>query len=297
MNYIDLYKENRSSSYKKSIEAARKALSSLSFNRLPIRQSPQPVDKHPKHVTEYSKEIMQNLKQEESQFDLSKDYLKHQAEITAHSRGILINWLVSIHRYLKLIPETLHLAVSLIDRFLNKKSVSKYQLQLLGVTCLFLAAKYEEIYPPEFSKFLKICENAYSKSQVVLMEKELLKVVDFKVNVPTAWVFFTKYAECAGLHRLEACLAQYMIELGLLEQGMTRFRNSLKAACAVFLASKQVKKETVWRLQGVTGYQESELKECLQEMNQIFHLARFNPLKAIREKFSTHEYENVSGIN
>ena len=297
MNYIDLYKENRSSSYKKSIEAARKALSSLSFNRLPIRQSPQPVDKHPKHVAEYSKEIMQNLKQEESQFGLAKDSLKHQAEITHHSRGILINWLVSIHRYLKLVPETLHLSVSLIDRFLTKKSVSKYQLQLLGLTCLHLAAKYEEIYPPEFSKFLKICENAYSKGQVVLMEKELLKAVDFKINVPTVWVFYTKYSEYGGLNRVEASYAQYLIELGLLEQGMSRFRNSLKAACAVYMASKHVKKETVWRLQGVTGYQEAELKECSQEMSLILNLSRFNPLKAVREKFSTHEYESVSGIN
>jgi cyclin B len=297
MNYVDLYKENRSSSYKKSIEAARKALSSLSFNRLPVRQSPQPIDKHPKHVFEYSKEIMQNLKQEESQFDLSKDFLKHQAETTHHGRAILINWLVSIHRYLKLVPETLHLAVSLIDRFLHKKSVSKYQLQLLGLTSLFLAAKYEEIYPPEFSKFLKICENAYSKSQVVLMEKEILKVVDFKVNVPTVWIFFNKYAECAGLQKVEACLAQYLTELCLLEHGMTRFRNSMKAASVVFLAQKQIRKENVWRFQGVTGYQESDLKECVVEMTQVMNLARFNPLKAVREKFSTHEFENVSGIN
>jgi cyclin B len=247
-------------------------------------------------VTEYSKEIMQNLKQEESQFNIPKDFLKHQAEITPHSRGILINWLVSIHRYLKLVPETLHLSISLIDRFLNKKSVSKYQLQLLGMTSLYLAGKYEEIYPPEFSKYLKICENAYSKSQVILMEKELLKVVDFKVNTPTIWVFFTKYSECAGLNKAEASFGQYLIELGLLEQGMNKFRNSLKAACAVYIASKYVKKETQWRLQGLTGYQEAELKECAQEMNLALNLSRFNPLKAVREKFSTQEYESVSAV-
>ena len=76
-------------------------------------------------------------------------------------------------------PETFYICVSTIDRYLMKKSITKYQLQLLGITCLFLAAKYEEIYPPEFSKFLKVTENAYTKSQIVAMEKEILKVLDF----------------------------------------------------------------------------------------------------------------------
>lgn len=296
MNYIDIYKENRSSSYKKSIEAARKALSSLSFNRLPVRQSPLPIDKNPKQSHEYTKDILNNLRQEETQIDLNKDFLKHQGEANSNSRAILINWLVSIHRYLKLLSETLHLAVSLIDRFLNKKSVSKYQLQLLGVTSLYLAAKYEEIYPPEFSKFLKICENAYSKTQVILMEKEILKVVDFRINVPTCWVFFVKWTETVGLHKLEMSMGQYLIELGLVEAGMSRFRPSLKAACAIYLGQKQFKKDMGWRLQGVTGYCEADAKECLAEMMQILQLARFCPLKSVREKFSSHDFESVSSL-
>lgn len=296
MNYIDIYKENRSSSYKKSIEAARKALSSLSFNRLPIRHSPSPLERNSKLVHEYTKDIMSNLRQEEISIDLSKDFLKHQVESTQHSRAILINWLISIHRYLKLLTETLHLAVSMIDRYLHKKSVSKYQLQLLGVTCLYLAAKYEEIYPPEFSKFLKICENAYSKTQVILMEKEILKVIDFRINVPTSWVFFVKWTDSLGLHKLEMSMGQYLIELSLVEAGMCRFRPSLKAACAIFIGQRQFKKDVGWRLQGVTGYSEVDVKECMGEMMQILQLARFCPLKSVREKFSTHEFESVSSL-
>ena len=81
MNFIDIYKENRSSSYKKSIEAARKALNSLSLNKLQARQSPNP-DRNLKTLSDYSKETL---------FEISKDYINHQPEITSNSRGILIN--------------------------------------------------------------------------------------------------------------------------------------------------------------------------------------------------------------
>lgn len=44
--------------------------------------------------------------------------------------------------------DTLFLGVSCIDRFLSIQNVSRSQLQLVGVTCMFLASKYEEIYAP-----------------------------------------------------------------------------------------------------------------------------------------------------
>jgi cyclin E len=50
--------------------------------------------------------------------------------------------------------ETFYLAVDFLDRFLGiSSSVSKNSLQLIGVTCLFIGAKLEEIYPPKLQKF------------------------------------------------------------------------------------------------------------------------------------------------
>lgn len=63
-------------------------------------------------------------------------------------RGILIDWLVDVHQKYKMVPETLFMAVSIIDRYLEKTQVVRYKLQLVGVAALFIASKYEEIYPP-----------------------------------------------------------------------------------------------------------------------------------------------------
>jgi len=78
-------------------------------------------------------------------------------------RSILIDWLVDVHLKFKLLPETLFITVNIIDRFLEKQRVSKSRLQLVGVTALFVASKYEEIYPPELKDFVYITDRAYSK--------------------------------------------------------------------------------------------------------------------------------------
>lgn len=78
-------------------------------------------------------------------------------------RAILVDWLIEVHLKFKLLPETLYITVNVIDRFLEKQKVSKSRLQLVGVTALFIASKYEEIYPPELKDFVYITDGAYSK--------------------------------------------------------------------------------------------------------------------------------------
>lgn len=92
---------------------------------------------------------------------------------------------MSAHRRFKLLPETLFLAVTLVDKYLEKRAVTRQQLQLVGVTTLYLSAKYEEIYPPEMKDFVGLTDRAYTQTQVVKMEKEILTTLDYNITLPT----------------------------------------------------------------------------------------------------------------
>jgi G2/mitotic-specific cyclin 1/2 len=63
-------------------------------------------------------------------------------------RTTLIDWLLQVHVRYHMLPETLWIAVNLVDRFLSVRVVSLVKLQLVGVTAMFIAAKYEEILAP-----------------------------------------------------------------------------------------------------------------------------------------------------
>ena len=47
---------------------------------------------------------------------------------------MLIDWLYQVHDRFKLLSDTFHMTIQLIDRYLQLIDVSKHQLQLIGST-------------------------------------------------------------------------------------------------------------------------------------------------------------------
>merc|ERR1719443_606215 len=105
------------------------------------------------------------------------DFMETQADINPRMRAILIDWLVEVHMKYKLRAETLFLSVSILNRFLAKQQVSRRKLQLVGVVSTLIAAKYEEIYPPEINDLVYICDKAYTKNEIMEMEVVVLNVL------------------------------------------------------------------------------------------------------------------------
>lgn len=85
-------------------------------------------------------------------------------------RAILVDWLVDVHNKFKLLPETLFLTVNIIDRYLEKVVIKRSQLQLVGVSAMLIACKYEEIYAPEVKDFVYVTDKAYTREEVLRME-------------------------------------------------------------------------------------------------------------------------------
>lgn len=102
-------------------------------------------------------------------------------EVTERMRGILIDWLVDVHDNFKMLDQTLHLSLRYLDEFLSKERVSRQELQLVGITCLMIASKFEEIYPPRVVSFADITANAYTSQQIKDMEFRVMGVLHFQL--------------------------------------------------------------------------------------------------------------------
>jgi hypothetical protein len=120
----------------------------------------------PLSAADYAEEMFAHFRENEKTTSVRPNYMEHQDEINTRMRAILVDWLVQVHHKFKMVPETLYLTVNLIDRYLEKRYVSRQELQLVGVASLLIASKYEEIYIPEMSDFVYICDNAYTLDEV-----------------------------------------------------------------------------------------------------------------------------------
>jgi hypothetical protein len=82
-------------------------------------------------------------------------------------RRILIDWLVEVAGEFKYCTETLHLCVSYLDRALATLTIiNSRNLQLVGIVCLWIACKYEEITPPSVKMCVHVCDKIYTTSEV-----------------------------------------------------------------------------------------------------------------------------------
>ena len=75
--------------------------------------------------------------------------------------------------------ETLYLTVNLIDRFLAAQPVVRKKLQLVGVTAMLLACKYEEVSVPVVEDFIVISDKAYSRKEVLEMVYKTKSILSF----------------------------------------------------------------------------------------------------------------------
>lgn len=175
-------------------------------------------------------------------------FMKIQEDINERMRAILIDWLVEVHLKFKLVPETLFLTVNLIDRYLEIEQVKREKLQLVGVTAMLIACKYEEIYPPEVKDFVYITDNAYTKQEIQDMEYLMLKKFDFNVTVISSFRFIERFVKLAQETDDIFYLAQYVIELALIEYKMIKYKPSLLASGAIYLARKIMCRTESWPL-------------------------------------------------
>ena len=155
-------------------------------------------------------------------------------KINLNNRKILILWLIEVCRVWKLLPATLCLTISIIDRFLEKETIkSKNNLQLLGATALFLAYKYEE--RPEINFFVDItdCITECTKDEIVLMEIKILFVIDFNLSAPTTNTFLIIYYELLQTDFVTKMLCNELNQRLLLEYSMLKYKPSLIAASVI----------------------------------------------------------------
>lgn len=81
---------------------------------------------------------------------------------------------------------------------------------------MFIASKYEEIYPPQIKEFVEVTDNSYSKSEILEMEGSILSALEFNITSPSPYRFLERYSRVLCLDSKTFMLARYILELSLI---------------------------------------------------------------------------------
>uniref|UniRef100_A0A0D3F7U8 Cyclin N-terminal domain-containing protein n=1 Tax=Oryza barthii TaxID=65489 RepID=A0A0D3F7U8_9ORYZ len=187
-------------------------------------------------VIDYVEDIYRFYRSTENTYRPLCTYMVSQTEINERMRAILTDWLIEVHYRLMLMPETLYLTVYIIDQYLSLENVARNELQLVGVSAMLIACKYEETWAPLVKDFLVISDNSFSRQQVLSTEKSILNKLQWNLTVPTMYMFILRYLKAAlGDKELEH-MTFFYAELALVQYSMLFFAPSVIAAAAVYAA-------------------------------------------------------------
>lgn len=190
----------------------------------------------PLMVAEYVVEIFEYLRDIESSTMPNPRYMDHQENLDWHLRGVLIDWLIEVHTRFRLLPETIFLAVNIIDRFLSAKIVELDRLQLVGITAMFIASKYEEVLSPHVQNFKHVADDGFSEEEILKAERYVLAALNYDLSYPNPMNFLRRISKADNYDIQTRTLAKYLLEISLLDHRLMEYQPSHLAAASMYLA-------------------------------------------------------------
>jgi len=190
------------------------------------------------------------------------------------------------------------LAVNYVDRVLENVQVTVEILQLVGVTCLFVAAKYEEIYSPLVDEFVEVTDNTYTHEEILQTERIVLNALKFRLTVTTIKDFLPRFLQAANVQdpRIELHCNHLAEMLLLFYPFQVEYKPSLLAASIVCL-SKNSFQLPFWSptFETYTGYSKTDLKDCIVKIYEEHKLVLSSTKhKSVREKYCKPQYGCVA---
>eukprot|EP01123_Difflugia_compressa_P004962 TRINITY_DN1648_c1_g1_i1.p1 TRINITY_DN1648_c1_g1~~TRINITY_DN1648_c1_g1_i1.p1 ORF type:complete len:331 (-),score=22.21 TRINITY_DN1648_c1_g1_i1:197-1189(-) len=220
-------------------------------------------------------------------------------EVTHYMRSILVDWLIEVTEEYSLRTQTLFLAVNYADRFFEKRPVAKNTVQLVGVACMLIACKIEEIHSPLVDDFVYITDKAYTRENVLQTEQIILGELNFNLSITTVQNFLSRFLILSEANDLVTFLANYLSEMCITVYTIVcSYRPSLLAAASVVVA-KSAFSLPLWSavFEAYTGYSKADLRPCIKDiyvLHEKLSTAPIGRLTSAREKYRKPIYGSVS---
>ncbi|XP_043239129.1 G1/S-specific cyclin-E-like isoform X1 [Amphibalanus amphitrite] len=211
--------------------------------------------------------------------------MSHHPALKPHMRAILIDWLIEVCEVHRLHRETFYLAVDFLDRYLSRaRDLPKSQLQLGGITCLMIAAKLEEIYPPKVADFAYVTDGACTQEDIQDKELVIMKVLNWSLSPVTPQHWLGTYLQLTNMEETrcgDAVTAEeftspqfsalqfvqmcQLIDLAVMDMASIQFKYGVLAGAAFFHFTRN--RELTIR---ISGYSWFELSPCVTWLGPFY---------------------------
>ncbi|KAL4432480.1 hypothetical protein ABPG74_013334 [Tetrahymena malaccensis] len=264
---------------------------------------------NPIYVADYAQEIFEYLQVHQDRY-LCKDNVDLKdmhTQINETMRCILIDWLTEVSIKYELKEETIFMCIYMLDIYCrlcyqDGVQILRDHYQKIGVSCLYISSKLEEIYPPGVKEFVKICDGAYKLKDIISTETDICLKLQFNFSFPTPFTFFVRYSKILGHSNLQYYQGLFILYLCFMHSELSPMyvKSSIIASCSCFLVesvAENIWDEKIKSLSSIVYLHPTSdfqfLMPSIHKLIQLYSNPQF-PFEAIRKKFSTDSFCKVS---
>ncbi|KAH9121682.1 hypothetical protein AeMF1_006709 [Aphanomyces euteiches] len=274
------------------LEIRTRALSSELDVDVNVKQA-RPMD--PKEENDLAREGDSFRRKHEEKYRVKYDYLAEEkcGDINSTTRGILMDWLVKVGYMFNLVPQTLHLAVHLVDRCLSVMKIGREKLQLLGCACMMLACKVESQGGQIVQRFVTMIDLPYTKDDMLAMENMVLETLEYKLAGTHVHHFLERFIQAGCPTETQQHFAHYLAELAVMDYPITI------AHPPILTNEKSPWTPTLYEY---TTYNVEQVRDCVAMICNIHHaehqVLQTDPDKihAVTAKYMLGKYARVSEL-
>lgn len=260
-------------------------------------------------LDEYDDSIMKNLLLDEiKNRPKYRELIQIFSEKDISTRFTIINFIISISETFNFKQETIYLTINLYDRCFPKlKNYGKpVNIKIFTLTCIFIASKYEEIYPPLLEEYSDLM--TFSREEIFKLENFILDTINFELHICSPYLFLTKFFHSnSKIENTEILyLAQFILDLSTQSLVFCSYKPSFQAVICLYLSRYVYYKNKIsvklWTRDNefMTGYSEKEIKKNIKlsciKIKEFYsgHLSKDFTKSAIYKKYSSDKYLAVA---
>ncbi|XP_042554331.1 cyclin-F [Dipodomys spectabilis] len=217
-------------------------------------------------------------------------------------RYILIDWLVEVATMKDFSSLCLHLTVECVDRYLRRRLVPRFKLQLLGIACMVICTRFISKEILTIREAVWLTDNTYKYEDLVRMMGEIMSTLEGKIRIPTVVDYKDVLLTLIPVAPRTQHLCSFLCELSLLHTSLSVYAPA-HLACAALVLARAIHRQTQpWtpRLWDLTGFSLEDLTPCVFSLHKkCFHDDvpkdyRQVSLTAVKQRFEDRRYEEIS---
>lgn len=166
---------------------------------------------------EYSDSILEHLIEVDRDSRPDAAMINQQPEINWKMWPFLVDGLVELHYKLKMKPQTLFLAVNILNRYCTRRIVYQKHFHLVGCTALWIASKYEDkkSVVPTLAMLKHMTNDYYPEKMFVMMENHILNTLEWSISHCGVDSFLQVFLSQSPAPPLLHSLSSYIAEITL----------------------------------------------------------------------------------